>query len=159
MSIFSENTKQRDLFIGLPLVALFMIGGLLLLFYEQAKSRDAVRASTIHQLQGSLELYARSRASYPPTTAGAITVGVEGRDCLGMGGFVGSSSQACTGKPYFIFRTPGGDSIEYMGIAADGSSPCTSSVGCPQYRVTFRQETGSVYGKKGFRVLTPAGIQ
>ncbi len=161
MSILSENTKQRDLFIGLPLIAFFVIGGLFLLLHEQAKSRDAVRASIVHQLQGSLELYSRNRASYPPTAEGAIVVGIEGRDCLGMGGFVERASQACTKKPYLMFRTGEGDidRIEYVGVSQDGATLCTSAIGCPQYRVTFRQETGSIYGKKGIHTLTSAGFQ
>lgn len=133
---------------------LIIVGFYALVASEEAKTRDTVRMQEVIGIKQGLYRYYLNHAAYPPAPQPVI-LGEMDTACLNDKGFVSRTSQECMARAYLLPVPPG---HTYVSLGEEGNEPCTSSIGCPRYAISFQLET-NLFVKKGMHILTPEGLQ
>lgn len=131
-----------------------LVGLFVLVRSEEAKTRDTVRMQEVIGIKQGLYRYYLNHAAYPAADQ-PVLLGSPDATCLHDTGFMSHTSHDCATRAYLL-PVPSG--YLYTPLAEQGDEPCTSSIGCPRYAITFRLETNA-FAPKGMHALTPEGMK
>lgn len=156
-----KRLQEYAIMAGVGLFVLILL--VVLVLYERARSRDALRLSTVSQLQASLQHYYQDHSAYPPSSTVPLALGSGIANCLGENGFNSYGSAPCVKKPYmpFIGRAPqdnSDDGYRYAPMDQTGNT-CANEVACTDYSIDFYLETGVSGYSRGHHLMRPNGIQ
>ena len=124
----------------------------------RGQARDAVRLSSVRQIQSGMENYFNQKNMYPPGTEG-LALGIQETGCLGEEGF----AAACTGAT-FLRSVPGAVTKGLGGLASCAGEPdafCYISLqDNSTYRIQFELEGAWPEASlaKGLNCASPDGL-
>ncbi|MFA5050718.1 MAG: prepilin-type N-terminal cleavage/methylation domain-containing protein [Patescibacteria group bacterium] len=141
-----------ELLVVVAIMGLMAALAIISLNQARAKARDARRIADIKQIQTALELYYMDKDAYPaaPPTDNLL----DGRKCLGNGGFAAQGS--CT-APIYMGLVPTNPAPSTDG---DCVSNYTYAVGTDNTTYQIRWCLGAKTGElgAGYHQATPAGL-